>query len=88
MIFLLALIASALARSNVSPRAKQTAMRRYGLLEGFPIEVWTANIITNRESVMGKFRFRGVGWGKVVLRVELVVLVLTVVVWLLWLWLF
>jgi hypothetical protein len=90
VIFLLALIASALARSNVSPRAKQTAMSLYGLLEGFPIEVWTANIITNRESVMGKFRFRGTGnnisfgWGKVMLRVELLVLVLMVIVWLLW----
>ena len=47
-----------------------------------------SDIITKRESVMGKFRFRGVGWGRVVLGVEWVVLVLTVVVWLLWLWLF
>ena len=47
-----------------------------------------SDIITKRESVMGKFRFRGVGWRRVVLGVEWVVLVLTVVVWLLWLWLF
>jgi hypothetical protein len=37
---------------------------------------------------MGKFRFRGVGWRRVVLGAELLVLALTVIVWLLWLWLF
>ena len=61
---------------------------------GVVLCVWAANIITKGESVMGGVRFRGTGnaisfgWGKVMLRVELLVLVLTVIVWLLWLWLF